>query len=201
MTDVWYAVTFLSLLVVGPCGIPPSNASSPRRRSEPGPGWQGRSGLSRFPTMLLAPQCCWRAASGSLRFAAWPGIWLMRSGPVRYCFFTPRSGRPTACRYRRREDAPFLEELWALKNEDPGFTFVPTITGPGIPQPRWRSETGRITLGMMMRHLPAGMPTELARGPVYHLAGPPGMVRGLTEMLHRAGVVDGDIRTEEFSGY
>lgn len=32
---------------------------------------------------------------------------------------------------RRREDAPFLEELWALKNEDPGFSFVPTITGPG----------------------------------------------------------------------
>lgn len=32
---------------------------------------------------------------------------------------------------RRREDAPFLEELWALKNEDRGFSFVPTITGPG----------------------------------------------------------------------
>ena len=114
-----------------------------------------------------------------------------------------RRTRPVLLFYanRRREDAPFLEELWALKNEDPGFTFVPTITGPGIPRPRWRGETGRITLGMMMRHLPAGMPTELARGPVYHLAGPPGMVRGLTEMLHRAGVVDGDIRTEEFSGY
>ena len=45
------------------------------------------------------------------------------------------------------------------------------------------------------------MATELARGPVYYLAGPPGMVRGLTEMLDRAGVVDGDIRTEEISGY
>jgi hypothetical protein len=42
---------------------------------------------------------------------------------------------------------------------------------------------------------------ELARGPVYYLAGPPGMVIGLTEMPHRAGVVDGDIPTEEFSGY
>jgi hypothetical protein len=54
---------------------------------------------------------------------------------------------------------------------------------------------------MMTRHLPAGMATELARGPVYYLAGPPGMVRGLTEMLDRSGVVDGDIRTEEFSDY
>jgi hypothetical protein len=53
---------------------------------------------------------------------------------------------------------------------------------------------------MMMRHLPADMPTEMARGPVYDLAGPPSMVSGLTEMLHRAGVVD-DMRTEEFSGY
>jgi Na+-transporting NADH:ubiquinone oxidoreductase subunit NqrF len=54
---------------------------------------------------------------------------------------------------------------------------------------------------MTTRHLRAGMATELARGPVYYLAGPPGMVRGLTEMLDRAGVVDGDIRPEEFSGY
>ena len=88
-----------------------------------------------------------------------------------------------------------------MKNQDPGFTFVPTITGPGIPRLGWRGETGRMTLGMMMRHLPAGMPTELARGLVYYLAGPPGMVRGLTEMLDRAGVVDGDIRIEELSGY
>ena len=100
---------------------------------------------------------------------------------------------------RRREDAPFLEELWALKNEDPGFTFVPTITGPGIPRPRWRGETGRYS-GHDDAHVPADMPTEMARGPVYYLAGPPGMDRGLTEMLHRAGVVD-DMRTEEFSSY
>jgi hypothetical protein len=45
------------------------------------------------------------------------------------------------------------------------------------------------------------MTTELAHGPVYYLAGPPGMVRGLTEMLDRTGFVDGDIRTEESSGY
>ena len=88
---------------------------------------------------------------------------------------------------RRREDAPFLEELWALKNEDPGFTFVPTINGLGILRPRRRGETGRITLGMMMRHLPADMPTEMARGPVYYLAGPPGMVRGLTENAASGG--------------
>lgn len=51
---------------------------------------------------------------------------------------------------------------------------------------------------MMTRHLPAGMATELARGPVYYLAGPPGMVRGLTERLDRAGVVDGDIAPRSF---
>lgn len=45
----------------------------------------------------------------------------MRSGRVRYCSFVPTGG----------ERMRHLEELWALKNEDPGFSFVPTITGPG----------------------------------------------------------------------
>ena len=58
-----------------------------------------------------------------------------------------------------------------------------------------------MTLGMMTRHLPTDMPAELARGPVYYLAGPSGMVKGLTEMLHRACVVHRYIRAEEFSGY
>ena len=40
-----------------------------------------------------------------------------------------------------------------------------------------------------------------AQSPIYYLAGPPGMVKGLHTMLQESGVDDDDIRTEEFGGY
>jgi ferredoxin-NADP reductase len=40
-----------------------------------------------------------------------------------------------------------------------------------------------------------------AGAPIYYIAGPPTMVKGLHEMLNNAGVDDDDIRSEEFAGY
>ena len=37
--------------------------------------------------------------------------------------------------------------------------------------------------------------------PVYYVAGPPEMVRGLQTMIQESGVNDADIRAEEFAGY
>jgi ferredoxin-NADP reductase len=48
---------------------------------------------------------------------------------------------------------------------------------------------------MLARHL------KFAMSPIYYLTGPPGMVKGLNDMLKVAGVDDDDIRMEEFSGY
>jgi hypothetical protein len=48
---------------------------------------------------------------------------------------------------------------------------------------------------MLSRHL------KFAVWPIYYLAGPPGMVKGLHQMLKTAGVGENDIRAEEFSGY
>jgi ferredoxin-NADP reductase len=59
----------------------------------------------------------------------------------------------------------------------------------------WDGETGRIDPSMLARHL------KSAASPIYYLAGPPEMVKGLHTMLNEAGVGDEDIRTEEFSGY
>jgi len=39
-----------------------------------------------------------------------------------------------------------------------------------------------------------------AVSPIYYIAGPPAMVKGLHEMLNKAGN-DDDIRAEEFAGY
>ena len=48
---------------------------------------------------------------------------------------------------------------------------------------------------MLARHL------KDAVSPVYYVAGPPKMVKGLTTMISEAGVDDDDIRAEEFAGY
>jgi ferredoxin-NADP reductase len=87
---------------------------------------------------------------------------------------------------RRPEDAPFLQELEALQRKNPSCTFVPTMTDMSRPDCSWKGET---------KHL------KSAASPIYYIAGPPGMVKGLHTMLNEADVGDDDIRTEEFAGY
>jgi ferredoxin-NADP reductase len=93
------------------------------------------------------------------------------------------------------EEAAFLDDLHTVASTVPTFHFVPTMTSRAESKPLWRGETGRIDREMMKRHL-----TDL-HGPVYYVAGPPGMVTAMREMLVAAGVDEDDIRSEEFSGY
>jgi ferredoxin-NADP reductase len=106
-----------------------------------------------------------------------------------FCFFANR----------RPEDAPFLEELEALQRrylQRPYWiTIVPTMTHMSQSDQSWDGETGRIDHSMLARHL------KSAASPIYYVAGPPMMVKGLHEMLNEAGVDDDDIRTEDFTGY
>ncbi len=96
---------------------------------------------------------------------------------------------------RRPEDAPFLDELWALECENPNFHCTPTMTELARSSRSWSGEIGRIDKHMLARHLEG---VHLA---VYYIAGPPAMVSGLHAMLNGAGVDDDDIRVEEFTGY
>jgi ferredoxin-NADP reductase len=96
---------------------------------------------------------------------------------------------------RRPEDAPFLEELQALEKENPHYKFIPTMTEMAKSHRPWNGETDQINKGMLSKYL------NNAASPIYYIAGPPPMVKGLHEMLNKAGVDDDDIRTEEFSGY
>jgi ferredoxin-NADP reductase len=59
----------------------------------------------------------------------------------------------------------------------------------------WHGEVGRIDKEMLGRYL------KDAVSPIYYIAGPPEMVKGLHTMVHEAGVDDDDIRAEEFAGY
>lgn len=96
---------------------------------------------------------------------------------------------------RRPEDAPFLEELQALEKENPNYKLVATVTNVEKSGGSWQGETGWIDGEMISKYL------KQAASPIYYIAGPPEMVKGLHEMVNRTGVDDDDVRTEEFPGY
>ncbi len=96
---------------------------------------------------------------------------------------------------RRPEDAPFLQELEALRGQNPSYTFVPTMTDINRSDSSYRGETGRIDQALIAKYL------KSAASPIYYLAGPPGMVRAMRTVLNGMDVDDDDIRTEEFAGY
>ena len=96
---------------------------------------------------------------------------------------------------RRLEEAAFLNELREIQELNPRFTFTPTITHPdGIPH-HWQGEVGHITELMLRSWIPD------FQDPIFYIAGPPGMVAGMQEMLAVAGASDDNIRAEEFAGY
>ena len=96
---------------------------------------------------------------------------------------------------RRPEDAPFLAELQTLEKENPNCTLIATMTEMEKSHRSWHGETGLIDKEMLARYLKDAM------SPVYYIAGPPEMVKGLHMIINESGVDEVDIRTEEFSGY
>jgi NAD(P)H-flavin reductase len=78
---------------------------------------------------------------------------------------------------RRPEDTPFLEELQALEQENPHYTLIPSMSEMATSHRPWNGETGLIDQAMLSRHL------SDAVSPIYYVAGPPEMVKGLHEML------------------
>jgi ferredoxin-NADP reductase len=96
---------------------------------------------------------------------------------------------------RRPEDAPFLQELEALRRQNPSYTFVPTMTDMSRSHRSWQGATGRIDQAMITKHVKSTV------SPIYYLAGPPGMVGALHALLNTMRIDGDDIRTEEFAGY
>ena len=94
---------------------------------------------------------------------------------------------------RRPEDAPFLDELLTLQNSN--YRLVATMTEMAKSNRSWSGETGMIDEALLSRHW------SDIRSPIYYIAGPPEMVKGLHATLNRNGAYDEDIRTEEFTGY
>jgi ferredoxin-NADP reductase len=96
---------------------------------------------------------------------------------------------------RQPKDAAFLAELQSLEKDNPKYKLIASMTEMEKSHQPWNGETGLINQEMLGRHL------KDAVSPIYYIAGPPAMVKGLQEMLREARIKDDDIRAEEFAGY
>jgi ferredoxin-NADP reductase len=95
----------------------------------------------------------------------------------------------------RPEDSAFLDSLAALEKANPNFRLIATMTDMSRSAMKWSGETGFIDAPMLHRYL------KSLKGPIFYIAGPPGMVVAMQKMLREAGVDPDDVRTEEFAGY
>jgi ferredoxin-NADP reductase len=95
----------------------------------------------------------------------------------------------------RPEDAAFLEELTRLPGSNPRIHIVPTMSEMARSTRTWQGATGFIDENLLRANV------SNLQGPIYYIAGPPGMVTAMRDMLTKAQVDEDDIRTEEFAGY
>lgn len=93
------------------------------------------------------------------------------------------------------EEAAFLQELREMERCNRCYKFICTVTQPGRAQMPWTGETGLISIQMLSKWIP-----DLS-APIYCIAGPPGMVAGVRQMLIDSAVPKENIRAEEFYGY
>jgi ferredoxin-NADP reductase len=92
---------------------------------------------------------------------------------------------------RDRESTAFYDELRELDAANPNLEIVFTMTKDS----GWEGETRRIDADMLRDHL-GDLDTY-----TYLVAGPPGMVEGVTGALQEAGIPEDQIRSQGFSGY
>ncbi len=95
----------------------------------------------------------------------------------------------------RPEDAAFLDDLQQLETLNPRFHMTATMTQMGRSTQPWTRHTGPIDSGFVQRAA-AGLPS-----PIFYIAGPPGMVEAMRQVLAGAGIDEDDVRSEEFYGY
>ena len=93
---------------------------------------------------------------------------------------------------RDRASAAFLDELEELESRIPGLKVVATMTA----DPDWEGERRRIDERWLRDYLG----NDLGRF-TYVVAGPPGMVDGMKELLGGLGLPDEQLLVQGFSGY
>jgi ferredoxin-NADP reductase len=92
---------------------------------------------------------------------------------------------------RDRESAAFLDELEQLEQQIPGLRVVLVVTD----DPGWNGESRRVDEQVLREHV-----GDLDRY-TFYVAGPPGMAKGVGELLQEAGVEEERLHIGTFAGY
>jgi ferredoxin-NADP reductase len=93
---------------------------------------------------------------------------------------------------RDRESTAFLDELEDLDGRSDWFRLVATMTQDSD----WGGETRRIDATMLADVVGGDLASH-----TYLVAGPPSMTEGVVESLKGAGIREGQILSDRFSGY
>ena len=96
---------------------------------------------------------------------------------------------------RTPEEAAFLEELQSIAEMHENIALVATMTRVSETSKTSGWLTGRISPSMIFNGC------REWHDAVYYIAGPPGMVDGMREMLEGMNIMSGRIKTEKFTGY
>ncbi|HXL42435.1 MAG TPA: FAD-dependent oxidoreductase [Gaiellaceae bacterium] len=93
---------------------------------------------------------------------------------------------------RDRESAAFLDELQEIERQRANIRVVVTMTE----DPGWEGEKRRVGADFLRDHLDGALDSF-----TYYIAGPPGMVDGVAEMLQAEGIPEERVVPARFSGY
>jgi ferredoxin-NADP reductase len=93
---------------------------------------------------------------------------------------------------RDRESAAFLDEMQALEGELPDFRLIVTMTD----DPNWEGDRRRLDAAFFQEQLEGDLNQY-----TFMIAGPPEMAEAMQEELAKAGVDEGNVTADRFSGY
>lgn len=99
---------------------------------------------------------------------------------------------------RTPADAPFMENFMTWKEQAPNFVFVPTVSLLDEYErfkSGWNGHVGRIDWPLIQNSC------DISTQAIFYAAGPPAFVKAMVTMLSANGILEENIRTEEFSGY
>ena len=96
---------------------------------------------------------------------------------------------------RRPEDAAFLAELRVLEKVNPNYILIGIMTNMAESSRSWEGQKGHINKEMLSAFV-----KDLAE-PIYYVAGPPGMVEAIRNLLQKSGADEDNIHVEKFVGY
>jgi ferredoxin-NADP reductase len=93
---------------------------------------------------------------------------------------------------RDRESTAFLDELEQLDRDLPNFRLILTMTD----DPHWEGETRKVDATFCKEHVEGDLNEY-----TFMVAGPPAMAEGVQAELAEAGVDEGNVTADRFSGY